>query len=302
MPIRHNSALTRLNTQVAQPDHSDKVALTGLLWHGRSDRLFWQVALTNRSFSSNKLSANCVRPTRTNSSTLDPDTVVVTNRIVDMCGLLCPTKYFPAAFLGMWGPNHQPTPTTTHKVMHRTSLKWVSLLSSVVLYLVLNIGELHCISHRPRTMYSFMMLYYLQCNIEIARAPFCLSSGRVSGRCQRNTSGDIWLDMREHTICNNFCPFDSQASEDRIVPYWDPHLWCNPQGEIPEWLLEQGFIVQPNVGVCGQEYIPEDWQITETYQSGIISILTYGTYKTYSRHGKVQYNSDSGMGEQMHPV
>ena len=53
-------------------------------------------------------------------------------------------------------------------------------------------------------------------------------------------------------------------------------------------MCENGLTVSPNIDVYGQEYCREDWQITEIQQSGVISILTYGTYKTYSERGKVQ--------------
>ena len=86
------------------------------------------------------------------------------------------------------------------------------------------------------------------------------------------------------------------------MPYQDPTVWWDFQSEIPEWLQEKGLILWPNIGVCGQEYSREDWQITETEQSGKISILTYGTYKTYSKHGNVQYNIDYDMGDPMYMV
>jgi len=97
MSIEHNSAVTRLHRQVA---------LTRSLWQGCSDRLFWQVALTSTSYSSNKHSANFVRPTLTTYSTLDPGTLAVTNRIWDQSLPQGPTKPFSAPFVGIWGPNH----------------------------------------------------------------------------------------------------------------------------------------------------------------------------------------------------
>jgi len=109
-----------------------------------------------------------------------------------------------------------------------------------------------------------MILYYMLCNIQIIRPSFCSPSGRVSGRCPRSTSREIWLDLGECTIRDCFCPFDSHSSEDHTVPYRDPPVWWDPQSKIPEWLREKGLIVWPNVGVCGQEYSREDWQITET--------------------------------------
>ena len=84
--------------------------------------------------------------------------------------------------------------------------------------------------------------------------------------------------------------------------YRDPPVCWDPQCEIPEWMRETGLIVRANVGVYRQQYSREDWQITESYQSGIISILTYGIYKTYSEHGKVQYNFDSDMRDQTYTV
>jgi len=71
---------------------------------------------------------------------------------------------------------------------------------------------------------------------------------------------------------------------------------------IPAWLWEKCLIVWPNIGVCGQEYSQEDWQITETEQSSIISILTDGIYKTYSKPGEVQYNFDSDIRDPMYMV
>ena len=147
--------------------------------------------------------------------------------------------------------------------MRRPTHNRVSSLLKVRRYLLLYIGELHRISHRPPTMCSFMMLYYMLCNIRIIRPSLCSPSCRVIGWCPRSTGGEIWLDLREHTIRDCFCPFDSHSSEDHTVPYRDPPVWWDPQSEIPEWLQEKGLIVWPNVGVCGQEYSREDWQ-TET--------------------------------------
>jgi hypothetical protein len=148
--------------------------------------------------------------------------------------------------------------------MGRPTLNRVSYLLKVHRYILLYTGELHRKSHRPPTMCSFMMLYYMLCIIRIIKPSFCSPSGRVSGRCPESTCGEIWLDLREHTILNCFCPFDSHSSEDHTVPYRDPPVWWDPQSEIPEWLREKGLIVWPNVEVCGQEYSQEDWQITET--------------------------------------
>jgi len=151
-------------------------------------------------------------------------------------------------------------------------------------------------------MWSFLMLYYMQCNIRIIRLSFCSPSGLVSGRCLRSTGGKIWLDLQEHTIRDCFCFFNYYSSEDHTVPDRDPPVWWDLQCEIPEWLREKSLIVWPNIGVCGQEYSREDWQITESLQSCIISILTYGIYKTYSEHGKVQYNFDSDMRDPTYTV
>jgi hypothetical protein len=148
--------------------------------------------------------------------------------------------------------------------MRRPTLNRVSYLLTVHWYLLPYIGKLHHKSHRPPTMCSFMMLYYMLCNIRIIRPSFSSPSGRVSGRCPRSTGGEIWLHLRQHTIHDCFCPFDSYSSEDHTVPYRNPPVWWDPQSEIPEWLWEKGLIVWPNVGVCGQEYSREDWQITET--------------------------------------
>jgi len=70
--------------------------------------------------------------------------------------------------------------------------------------------------------------------------------------------------MREHTLRDCFCGFDSHSSADHTVPYGDPPVLLNPQSGIPELLREKGLIVWPKVGVCGQEYSRDDWQITET--------------------------------------
>jgi len=186
--------------------------------------------------------------------------------------------------------------------MRRPTLHRVSYLLKGCRYVLPYIGDLHRRSHRPPTMCSVMMPYYMLYNIRIIRPSFCLPSGRVSGCCPQSTGGEIWLDLREDTIRNCFCPYDSHSSEDHTVPYRDPPVWWDPQSEIPEWLQEKCLIVWPNEGVCGQEYSREDWQITEPLQSGIISILTYGIYKTYSEHGKVQYNFDSDMRDQTYTV
>jgi len=74
----------------------------------------------------------------------------------------------------------------------------------------------------------------------------------------------MWLDLREHTIRDCFCPNDWQSSEDHTLPYRDAPVCSDLLSEMPEWLREKGVIVWPNVGVCGQEYSREDWQITET--------------------------------------
>jgi hypothetical protein len=136
--------------------------------------------------------------------------------------------------------------------MRHPTLNRVSYLLKVHRFLLLYIGELHRKSHRPPTMCSFMMLYYMLCNIRIIRPSFCSPSGRVSGRCPRSTGGEIGLDLREHTIRDCFSPFHSHtSSEHHTVPYRDPPVWWDPQSEIPEWLREKSLIVWPNVGVCG---------------------------------------------------
>jgi hypothetical protein len=137
--------------------------------------------------------------------------------------------------------------------MHRPTLNRVRYLLKVHWYLLPYIGELHRKSHRPPTMCTFMMLYYMLCNIRIIRPSFCSLSGRVSGRCPRSTGGEIWQHLREHTIRDCFCLFDSHSSEDHTVPYRDRPVWWDPQSEIPMWLRELGLIVRPNVGICGQE-------------------------------------------------
>jgi len=48
------------------------------------------------------------------------------------------------------------------------------------------------------------------------------------------------------------------------VPYRDSPVWWDLLSEIPQWLREKGLIVWPNLGVCGQEYGQDDWQIAET--------------------------------------
>jgi len=143
-------------------------------------------------------------------------------------------------------------------------LNQVTYLLKVLRYLLLDIGVLHCKSHWPPTMCSFIILYYLQCNIQIMGPSFCSPSGQVSGCCPWSTGGEIWLDLREVTIQDCICPVASHTSEDHTVPYLDSPVWFDLQSEIPEWLCEKGVIVWPNVGVCGQEYSWEDWQITET--------------------------------------
>jgi len=159
------------------------------------------------------------------------------------------------------------------------TLLQVSYLQKVLSrYLLQYIGELHRQSHWPSTICGFMMLYYLQCIIRILRPSFCSPSGRVSHCCPRGTSGKIWLDLQKHSIRDCFCSFQSHVREDHTAPYRDLPVWWDPQSEIPELLHEKGLILWPNIGVCGQEYGREDWQITETCQSSIISILTYGTY------------------------
>jgi len=153
MPIEHNSALTTLHRQVP---------LTRSLWQGRSDRLFWQVALTSTSYSSNKRSANFVWRTLTTYFPIDPGTLAVMNLIWDTSRLQGRTKPSSAAIVGIWGPNHKPTRTTTRRDMRHPTPNWVSYLFTVLRYLLPYIGELHCKSHRPPTMPNFMMLYY--CN------------------------------------------------------------------------------------------------------------------------------------------
>jgi len=70
--------------------------------------------------------------------------------------------------------------------------------------------------------------------------------------------------MQELTIYNCFFPFYSHSSEHHTVLCQNPPEWWDWQSEIPEWLWEKGLMVSLNIGVCGQEYCQEDWQITET--------------------------------------
>jgi hypothetical protein len=148
--------------------------------------------------------------------------------------------------------------------MRRPTLNRVSYWPKVCRYLLTYIRELHRKSHWPPPMCSFMMLYNMLCNIRIIWPSFCSPSGWVSGHCPRSTGGEILLILREHTIRDCFCPFDSHSTEDHTVPYRDSQVCWDLQSEIPKWLREKGVIVWPNVGVCGQEYSREDWQITET--------------------------------------
>jgi len=148
--------------------------------------------------------------------------------------------------------------------MRRPTLNHVTYVLKVLTYLLLYIGVLHRKSHRPPTTCRFMMLYYLWCNIWIIRPSFCSPSGRVSSRCPQSTGGEIWLELQEHPSHDCCCPFDSQSSEHHTVLCQDSPVWWHPQSEIPEWLPKKGPIVWPKVGVCGQEYSQEDWQITET--------------------------------------
>jgi len=148
--------------------------------------------------------------------------------------------------------------------MCRPTLNQVSYLLNPLQYLYQYIGELHRKSHQPPTMYSFTMLYSMQCSIRFIRPSFCSPSAPVSGRCPQSTCGDIWLDFQDHTIRDCFCPFDFDSSETCTMPYRDAPVWWDSPYNIPEWLGEKSLIVWPNVGVCGQEYCQEDWQITET--------------------------------------
>jgi hypothetical protein len=120
--------------------------------------------------------------------------------------------------------------------MRRPTPDQVSYHLKVHRYLLPYSGELHRKSHRPPPMCGFMMLYYMLCNIRIRKPSFCSPSGRVRGRCPWSTGGEIRLDLREHTICDCFCPFDSHSSEDHTVPYRDPPVWWDPQSDIPERL------------------------------------------------------------------
>jgi hypothetical protein len=122
---------------------------------------------------------------------------------------------------------------------------------------------------------------YTTCNaiFEWMRPALCLPSGRGGGWCTQSTRDAMWLDVREHTDNSCFFPCESHPSEDYTVLYRDPPVWWDPQSKIPAWLWGNGLLVLSNLGVCGQAYSRKDWQITETYQSGIISILSYGIDK-----------------------
>jgi len=186
--------------------------------------------------------------------------------------------------------------------MCRPTLNRVSYLLYALRYLLTYIGELYRNSHLPLTVCSFMMRYCMNSNIPIIQSPLCSPSGWISGRYLWSASGEILLHWRGHTIPDCFCPFDLHSSADYTVPYHNPAGWWDPQIEIPELFQEIGLIVWPNIGVCMQEYSQDDWQITKTQQSGIISILTYGIYKTYSEHGKVQYKFDYDMRDPTYTV
>jgi len=125
-------------------------------------------------------------------------------------------------------------------------------------------GELHHIFHRPPTICSCMMLYYLQCNIRIFRPLFSSPSGQDSGHWVWSTGGEISMDLWDHTSHDNFSSLDLHSSDDHTVPYQDPPVWCDLQREITQWSREMGLIVWPNIGLCVQECHWEDWQITET--------------------------------------
>jgi len=249
---------------VAQTGRSAKVDLTRSLWQGRSDRVLWQVALTSTCYSSNKPSDNFVWPTLNTYSSLDQGTLADMIRIWSKSGPRGQTKSFSAPFVRIWGPNHWRIWTTTDRAMRRPTLNQVSYLLNVLRYLLPYIGELHRKSHRPPTMCSYMMLYYVQCNIQIIRPSVCSPSGWVSSCCPWRTGGEISLDMCEHTICDCCCPFDSHSCTDHTMQFRDPAVWWDPQSEIREWLWEKCLIELPNVGVFGHEYSREDWQITDT--------------------------------------
>jgi hypothetical protein len=148
--------------------------------------------------------------------------------------------------------------------MHRPTLNRESYLLKVRRYLLPYIGELHRKYHRLPITCSFMMLYYTLCNIRIIGPAFCLHLGWLNSRCPESSGGEIWLDLREHTIHNRFDRFDSHRSEDHSGPYRDTTVWWDQQSEFPKWLRQKGLIVWPNIRVCGQQYSREDWQITET--------------------------------------
>jgi hypothetical protein len=137
--------------------------------------------------------------------------------------------------------------------MRRATLNRVSTLRKIHMYLRPYLGTGHCKSHQARTMCSFMMLYYMKCNIQIITPSFCSPSGRVSRSCPQSTCGEIILHVQEHTICDCFCPYDSHSSEDHTLLFQDPPVWWNSQSEIPLWLQQKGLIVWPNIGVHQQK-------------------------------------------------
>jgi len=147
--------------------------------------------------------------------------------------------------------------------MRHPTANQVNYLLKVLWYLLPYMGELHHKSPWPPTLCSFMILYYLQCNIWMIRPSFCSPSGQVSSHCLWSTCWEIWLDVQVHTIDDCFCPFELHISEDTTLPYCDSPVWYDPQSEIPDSLRKKSLTVWPNMSVCGQEYGQEDWPITE---------------------------------------
>jgi len=222
---------------------SGKVAPTTSIWQGRSDRLSWQVALRNTSYSSYKHSANFIWPTITTYSPSDPGILEVTNGIWDTSSPQRPTKYFSAALVGLRGLDHKPTQTSTGRDMHCPTLGRALYLLKDLRYLLPCIGVLHRICHRPPTMCSFIMRYYLQCNGRNITPSFCSPSGWVDGHCPWRTGRVIRLDLRDHTISDWFCCYDSHSMEDLNAPYHNLPTWTDLQSMIPQWLRAKGLIV-----------------------------------------------------------
>jgi hypothetical protein len=208
--------------------------------------------MTRTGYAFNKHSANFVRLTLSIYSTIYLGILAVTNRIWDKSGPHGSNKLFSTSFVGILGSNHEPTRSTTHTDKHRLTLCRVSNLLKVYRYLVPHFGELHRKSHQTPPMWSFMVLFYMLCNVRIIRPAFCSPSGRVSGRCPPSTGGEMWLNLPEHTIGDCFCPFNSVSSKDHTVPSPDTPVWWDPQSQIPMWFWEKALIVGTNLGVSGQ--------------------------------------------------